>query len=619
MTLSRWQATVQSENGLAVVSPSVTVRNYPSLTLADIYDDAGAAKPNPFTGSADGFVSFQVYPGRYLIEGVKGGQEAPDWIVDIGEHDFETRAQAVAACADGWRAKNGSVYDIGGHQYIGSTGATAIADMPGLLPHGDVMPDHWAENVTPGTTDMRAAIQAAADYSQCIRFLATIYRISDTITFNQYAPQVIGAGRGSSGRTSSSLYDKSATRIVWHGSGTKYMFAYNPGVHEPISGEPGYDPLAPIHPNKWGGRFEGFSLYGRNVAGVSGFWCGPKTPNASYREIEIHGVVNGFDMGRNAYAVTFDHCSVYAYSGYGWYTVGDNHNTRWLACQMHYCNDTSPQGGIYVRGVDGGGSTGLSFVGCDFEPFDAPNFLWIESASGVNISGCYFEARSANTQQFIRIGQSGIGLVMGASITGCEFAGASYGREVVMMQNASSGVVMSGNHIWGMTGSIVNNAGPGTRNEVLQNWVSSTPVIFVGGDDGWTGESRSKLSSDSSAMTAATSILDHTHYLRDRMRKRRVIARLNVQIEDAVATNISSTFSIQKFDGTNWATFGAFARAQVFANTGTRAITSQSIVIDEMDTTASSLARYRVLVSPGPGDSVVVMAGSSITVSETDA
>ena len=77
MTLSRWQATVQSENGLAVVSPSVTVRNYPSLTLADIYDDAGAAKPNPFTGSGEGFVSFQAYPGRYLIEGVKGGQEAP--------------------------------------------------------------------------------------------------------------------------------------------------------------------------------------------------------------------------------------------------------------------------------------------------------------------------------------------------------------------------------------------------------------------------------------------------------------------------------------------------------------------------------------------------------------
>lgn len=143
MTLSRWQATVQTDTGLAVVSPSVTVRNYPSLTLADIYDDAGVAKSNPFTGSTEGFASFQAYPGRYLIEGVKGGQEAPDWIVDIGGDEFTTRAQAVTACADGWRANNGSVYDIGGYQYIGSTGATAISGLPGLLPHGRVTPKHF--------------------------------------------------------------------------------------------------------------------------------------------------------------------------------------------------------------------------------------------------------------------------------------------------------------------------------------------------------------------------------------------------------------------------------------------------------------------------------------------
>lgn len=583
---------------------------------AHVHDQIGAAD-EPKLAVNEGVVTLGGQPVPATQIGLTAGESVYDRLSGLGS--FASRPIAVAiANALPWPV--GAVISDGTveYRYAGAP-VVGLADMPGWVPKGDVTPDHFAANATPGTTDMTAAIQAAADYSQCIRLRATIYRISDTITFNQYAPQIIGAGRGSSGVTASSLYNKSATRIVWYGSGTKHMFAYNPGTHEPIVGEPGYDPGAPAHPNKWGGRFEGFALYGRGVTGVSGFDIGPKTPNASYREIEIHGVVNGFDMGRNAYAVTFDHCSVYAYSGYGWYGVGDNHNTRWLACQMHYCNATSPLGGIYMRGVDGGASTGLSFIGCDFEPYNAPSFLRLESASGVTITGCYFEARSANTQQFIRLGENGVGLVMGASITGCEFGGANYAREVVMMQNASSGVVVEGNHIWGITGSIINNASPGTRNRLGQNWVSSTPANFVGGRNGWTGETRTRLTADTAAITVSTDVLDHTHYLRDRMRTRRITARLNVQIEDATATNVSSIFSIQKYDGTTWSTLGAFARAQVFANTGTRAITSQTIVMDEVDTSASTLARYRVLVAPGTGDSVVVMAGSSIAVIEGEA
>lgn len=43
-------------------------------------------------------------------------------------------------------------------------GANDIADMPGWVPDAEVYPDLWAENATPGTTDMTAAFAAAEAY-----------------------------------------------------------------------------------------------------------------------------------------------------------------------------------------------------------------------------------------------------------------------------------------------------------------------------------------------------------------------------------------------------------------------------------------------------------------------
>jgi len=67
-----------------------------------------------------------------------------------------------------WAASNtvpqGHIINAGGftYQYIGS--GTAISDLPGWVPFGRVYPDHFKENSIPGTTSMKAAIQAADDY-----------------------------------------------------------------------------------------------------------------------------------------------------------------------------------------------------------------------------------------------------------------------------------------------------------------------------------------------------------------------------------------------------------------------------------------------------------------------
>lgn len=463
-----------------------------------------------------------------------------------------------------------------------------------------------------GVTNDTAAIQAAIDAVELIGrgsvFIPSgIYKITDTLTISIAGITISGTGRGGGAASNSSLYKKSPCILSWAGSGTKYMIAVNPGTWA----------TAPI---RWGGQITNISLFGNKIAGVSGINCGPKTAQWIYRDIEIHGVDTGWYVEQDAYACTWDNCGVYEYEGYGWDCQGDNHNCRWFACQMQYCALTNPSGGIVVRGDSGGGSTGLSFIGCDFEPYDAQNFLWLRFASGFTVSGCYFEARSASTQQFIRLGETTVvaDKVIGGSITGNTFQGSSYAREAIMIQNEASGIDIRGNHAFGFTASFINNSSPGVRNELGQNWLSSTPAVFVGGTDGFSTRSSYRLSADTSALTSITEILDHTHRINNQSRLRRVSARVAVQIEDAVASNVSSTFSLVKWDGAAWQTLGAFVRAQVFINTGTRVITSQVVTLEELDTSGSATARYGVRVSPGTGDSVIALEGSSVSVQELE-
>lgn len=190
MALVRWQATVQDDAGAIVINPSITVRNAADNSIATIYNDAGVVKTNPFIGSSEGFVSFKALPGRYIIQGVAGGQNAPDWVVDIqsAANVFDTRAEFVAANTSNPTLHGGSgvVVSAGGLDYLRMVGSTAISDLPGWVPFGDVTPNHFATNTNPGVTDMTAALQAAVNYSSRVHGMAEDYRISDTIYFREF-------------------------------------------------------------------------------------------------------------------------------------------------------------------------------------------------------------------------------------------------------------------------------------------------------------------------------------------------------------------------------------------------------------------------------------------------
>lgn len=76
--------------------------------------------------------------------------------------------------------------------YDGTT--TAIADLVGWRPFDHVYPDHFAQNTTPGTTDMLAAINAALAYSDEVYCLGNEYLVSGSILMTERNKALIGQG-----------------------------------------------------------------------------------------------------------------------------------------------------------------------------------------------------------------------------------------------------------------------------------------------------------------------------------------------------------------------------------------------------------------------------------------
>ncbi len=121
------------------------------------------------------------------------------------EQAQRTRAQLVAWIAAGAVPIDGQAYFGGDLCFLGSTGATEIADLPGLVPAGAIQPGHYKSNSVPGTTDMTAAIQSALDWAQAttadsiaggaVYFRSGTYLVSDTIDMQAGRIRMFGDGR----------------------------------------------------------------------------------------------------------------------------------------------------------------------------------------------------------------------------------------------------------------------------------------------------------------------------------------------------------------------------------------------------------------------------------------
>lgn len=192
--LTTWQATIQDDDtGAAIVSPVVTIRlGGPAGALADLFDIAGAPVANPVTGGLDGFVQVQMRPGRYWVQAADGGTFSNAWYIDVMPEEglsWATRAELVTDWAAGMNLPDGAVINAGGLQYEIDSAATAISDLVGVKPFGDVYPGHFATNSTPGTTDMGAAIQAADDY--CLANKVPLHWNGETHYFDPAVTQLL--------------------------------------------------------------------------------------------------------------------------------------------------------------------------------------------------------------------------------------------------------------------------------------------------------------------------------------------------------------------------------------------------------------------------------------------
>ena len=99
-----------------------------------------------------------------------------------GISDFASRSAFVSA-APTLAPTIGTVIVAAGFAYRWISSGTAISDLPGWVPHGEAYPDHFAENVTPGTTLMGAAINAALAYAPKVKGTG-IYATDQIITIN---------------------------------------------------------------------------------------------------------------------------------------------------------------------------------------------------------------------------------------------------------------------------------------------------------------------------------------------------------------------------------------------------------------------------------------------------
>lgn len=86
--------------------------------------------------------------------------------------------------ASGKTPATGTVIDAAGYAYRYLGTGTAISDLPGWVPMGLTYPDHWAQNLSPGTTNMQPAIISALAYSATVYLAGGIYAVASTVAWD---------------------------------------------------------------------------------------------------------------------------------------------------------------------------------------------------------------------------------------------------------------------------------------------------------------------------------------------------------------------------------------------------------------------------------------------------
>lgn len=131
----------------AAVAAAATAETMAIASGAPIFPDTAAG----IAGVDDGAVFEVPAPGGGLLIYERNGATA-DLIGSIKADNFPSRTEALAYIAAGGTFSNGATYRIGGLEFVGATGSTVIADLPGLSPLGDWTAAHFGLDLTGGSS-----------------------------------------------------------------------------------------------------------------------------------------------------------------------------------------------------------------------------------------------------------------------------------------------------------------------------------------------------------------------------------------------------------------------------------------------------------------------------------
>jgi hypothetical protein len=229
MELVAWQANVQDDEGNAVPEPVVTVRDAVSGDpLSVIYNMDGDAISNPITGTLGGFVQFQVLPGKYIIEGAKGGSSTDTWFFDALNIDwtqpFPNRAAAIDADIPDSINTLEVIHAGRRLKYLPDDNGTAITTNGGARkwsPDGDVTLEHFGGgDLYSGVNDNSAARDAA---------IAWLKQNRGTAAQSEWRKIHIGSGRYVFQSAPTEYLTRSNWDIAGEGSGATYLDLRYPG------------------------------------------------------------------------------------------------------------------------------------------------------------------------------------------------------------------------------------------------------------------------------------------------------------------------------------------------------------------------------------------------------
>lgn len=167
-----WQRTCVDDAGNVIASASVTVTDVVSGALAQLYSDPAGSVGigNPITADSEGFVQFYVKSGFYNITATSGSRSRTWTREAIGAPHPRTAAEISAG----------------------------VTPVDYRYPEGNVL--RYGTNTTPGTTDMKTAIQNAINVAEVAKGRVFIpegrYYLSAQVTVDADDVVVEGAGWG---------------------------------------------------------------------------------------------------------------------------------------------------------------------------------------------------------------------------------------------------------------------------------------------------------------------------------------------------------------------------------------------------------------------------------------